>query len=190
MGHILSFIDFINEKFKTVKFNGSSTGRTKLIHRVLDEPTDSKSYSSGVLLRDYLRGQELSDLLSTDMFNTLSPKQKGRIKAMKSVNKIKQSLNNLKFLQEREKELGKLICEYCGKGPLIIYAFDPTRPRKGFAKFNSSNGATCDHKTPLSKGGDPFDFNNLAVSCFSCNQKKGDMNWDDWKNRLKSKNIS
>ena len=32
----------------------------------------------------------------------------------------------------------------------------------------------------MSKGGDKFDYENLAVCCHRCNQKKDDMSWDRW----------
>jgi hypothetical protein len=188
MQKIFCFLDFINE-FKKVKFDGSNTGRTKILHNVLDEPTDSRSYSSSVLLRDYLRNQEIVDALSGDTFDGLSKKQKFRIKSYGKTDKIKRALNNLKFLKSKERD-GKLHCEYCNRGPLIIYAFDPTFHKKSNLRFNQSDGATCDHRNPVSKGGDPFDHKNLAVCCYRCNQKKSNMSWEDWedymKNHLKS----
>ena len=54
-------------------------------------------------------------------------------------------------------------------------------------KFNPKDGATCDHRIPLSKGGDKIDYKNLAVCCYQCNQQKKNIDYDVW---LKRKNIN
>jgi 5-methylcytosine-specific restriction endonuclease McrA len=38
---------------------------------------------------------------------------------------------------------------------------------------------TVDHKTPLSKGGKNTG-SNYVLACFDCNQKKGDMDYDEY----------
>ena len=55
-----------------------------------------------------------------------------------------------------------LTCAYCGKTNL---------------KINSNNNnelATIDHIRPRSKGGAEYDYDNLCVCCYTCNQKKAD----------------
>jgi len=89
------------------------------------------------------------------------------------------SKSNQKFLKEKEKE-GELRCEYCNSGPLKVYEFSE--------KFNKVDGATADHKIPISKGGPVFDHTNLAVCCYKCNNEKEDMNYEDWMNKIKKRN--
>jgi hypothetical protein len=182
MSRILLFLEFINEEFKKVKFDGSNTGRTKIVHNILDDPSNQKSYSSGILLRDKLRDQEFKDIMSDNDFDKMSKKERSRIRSIKHADGIKKSLNNLKFLEDQERLKGDLRCEYCNKGPLKIYKFDPFS--KVRQRFDPINGATCDHREPTSKGGDPFDYKNLAVCCYGCNQKKGNMSWEDWRDRM------
>lgn len=185
MQKIFCFLDFINE-FRKIRVDGSNTGRTKILHNILDEPKDPRSYSSSVLLRDFLRKQEISDVTSSDeVFNKLSRKERFRIMGLKKADRIKLSLSNLKFLMNKEKE-GPLYCEYCNKGPLVVYGFNPYNKKGSKSAFNKENGATCDHKIPRSKGGDPFDYDNLAVCCHGCNQKKSNMSWENWESYMKS----
>jgi hypothetical protein len=98
-------------------------------------------------------------------------------------------LNNLRFLKEKLKERGELYCEYCNKGPLVIYDIAPSDINIESLsntnilinkKFDQKDGATCDHKIPKSKGGDKFNFENLAVCCHRCNKRKGNMSWENW----------
>jgi 5-methylcytosine-specific restriction endonuclease McrA len=94
------------------------------------------------------------------------------------------TMNNLKFLKDMEKK-GDLYCAYCNKGPLIIYDINPedesvVNKNYKYKPFNPIDGATCDHKVPQSKGGDKFNYSNLAVCCNSCNKKKSNMSYDDW----------
>ena len=105
-------------------------------------------------------------------------------------------LNNLRFLKSELKRKGELSCEYCGKKDLKIYDITSSDIRPESLsdpniiinmKFNQKDGATCDHKIPKSKGGDKFDFSNLAVSCYSCNRRKGDMSWEKWQKIINKK---
>jgi 5-methylcytosine-specific restriction endonuclease McrA len=41
------------------------------------------------------------------------------------------------------------------------------------------NSATVDHKRPQSKGG-RSNFGNLVLACYGCNQKKADMDYEDF----------
>lgn len=46
------------------------------------------------------------------------------------------------------------------------------------------NEATKDHKIPLSKGG-TNSKDNLLLSCWKCNNKKGNMNYEDFINLIR-----
>lgn len=67
-----------------------------------------------------------------------------------------------KYLRRIKDERGELVCEYCGKRHLHIEKHK-----------SNSNLATIDHIKPIAMGGHKYDDANLAVACFSCNQKKG-----------------
>lgn len=191
MSNILKFSEYIVELYK-IKSSSSSTGRTKYIDNILDEPTSTKSLSSSVLLRDKLREEEL-DSIFKDLGGKV-PKHaikdivNGRKNKYDAINRrVKIALNNLKFLKDKLKEDGVLYCEYCpNKKPLVIYDFttedQDLKNSKYYrlSRFVKANGATCDHKIPISKGGDKFDYNNLAVCCYYCNQRKSNMNYLDW----------
>jgi 5-methylcytosine-specific restriction endonuclease McrA len=45
--------------------------------------------------------------------------------------------------------------------------------------------ATVDHKQPQSKHGDKFDYKNLAVCCWDCNNEKGNKSWNEWQSSFK-----
>ena len=164
------------EELKTIT-RKSNTGSTRWKQSILDEPSDSKPYAAYLLLKDKLRKEELKSLFKKAE-KYLSNKQIKKYTRSGELYKIMITLNNLKFLKDKEKELGKLYCEYCNKGPLKIYDIDFNDLSKN--KFKKIDGATADHKTPKSKGGEPFDYDNLAVSCFRCNNKKGDKDYKYW----------
>jgi len=126
---------------------------------VHSDPTSAKSPASNLLLKKQYIEQ--------------TNKQK-KSKKKNKYNRIKITINNQKFLQKTLEEKGELRCEYCGKGPLKIYDFT-----KGEV-FNDDDGATSDHKTPISKGGDVWSFDNMAVACRACNHKKGSLDYDSW----------
>ncbi|GLC74321.1 hypothetical protein PLESTF_001499200 [Pleodorina starrii] len=71
-----------------------------------------------------------------------------------------------RFLRSEEDASGSLSCHYCGTGPLRIYSWDDSNGR------NAPDKATTDHVIPLSRGG-PDSADNMVVSCFPCNQRKG-----------------
>lgn len=176
MKYLIGYTEYITELRKFVT-NSSSSGRTREIDVLYDEPEDvksSKSPSARVLLRNKLSSEEFADKFekTPDLINIEDlmrlPTRQRRLIISKS---------NLGFLRKRE-EKGELRCEYCDKGPLRIYGLKE--------QFNKSNGATADHKNPISKGGDIFDNNNLAVCCSKCNSDKSNMSIEDWIGRLKN----
>ena len=186
---IKSYIDFINEELHRVISDQSGSGRTKSVDTIIDDPQSSKSLSSGILLRQQLKDKEFGDLRKAISSDVPDYVIKNMIKGGDTkLNKFKVTLNNLQFLKDKAKE-GDLHCEYCGKGPLVIYDFNPDeltpenidKPGYRFnTKFSDKDGATCDHKQTQSKGGDKFDYSNLAVCCRTCNTKKGNMSWEQW----------
>lgn len=62
-------------------------------------------------------------------------------------------------------------CAICGK-PL-----DPGAPQY------SSNAIEVDHIVPISRGGLPYDIDNLQVVCLTCNRRKGKKMADDCKDK-------
>lgn len=74
------------------------------------------------------------------------------------------------FKKVREKH-GRLWCHYCGKDNLLE---DVT---EGMGKEEMKKLATLDHIVPRSQGGAEYDEDNVVVACYSCNQRKADMNW-------------
>jgi 5-methylcytosine-specific restriction endonuclease McrA len=173
---IKKYIDFIKEEYRDVTTWKSTTGNSKHVDKVMTEPSTNKSRASSVLLGDKLARDEADSLI--DYFDN---KVKGRLKNFvqhhniknpKRIKKLMVTFNNERFL-ELENKKGDLRCEYCNK-PVTIYNID-----RG-SKFNERDGATADHKVPISKGGNKYDFNNLATCCYRCNQRKGNMSWEDW----------
>jgi len=200
---IKSFVEYINEELRKVTSDVSGSGKTKSVDWIWDEPSSAKSPSSGVSLRDELRELEFQDLLNTmsdQKFDAKTKSQLRKEKFKRKSEKLSVTLNNLKFLKDMQKEKGDLYCEYCNKGPLTIYDITEEDLKNGPQKvggrirfnvrFNPKDGATCDHKEPQSKGGDKFDYNNLAVCCYSCNQKKKNMSWSQWSELLQGKKIT
>lgn len=190
MKYIREYNQFISEEVRKIISNSSGSVRTKEVDWIYDDPENSKSPSSGILLRRDLQDQEFKDI--ADMLGTDTPDW--RIKDFiknnpDKVSRYKVMLNNLKFLKDSLKEKGELECEYCGKRPLIIYDINPGVITKSMIEdknyrfntaFNPKDGATCDHKNPKSKGGDKFAYTNLAVCCSVCNNRKDDMDYDSW----------
>lgn len=190
MKKILKFIDFVNE-LQTFVSDRSSTNRTKWIQSIHDEPTTNKSAASSILLK-----KKYTELEDKELIDTLNIPKWALYKIKKNpqkYTKLKITLNNLQFLKDQLKK-GPLYCQYCNKGPLIIYDITNNNLKQAIdnpnvrfnSKFNPKDGATCDHKQPQSKGGDKFNYNNLAVSCYRCNRKKSNMNYEDWINFLQS----
>ena len=192
---IFNFEDFVINELQKYVSDRTQSGKTKWIDWVYDEPTTAKSHSASVLLKkkySELEDNELKNLIGNNTPNWVIRRIKND---PAKYLKLRVTLNNLKFLKDKQKE-GPLYCEYCNKGPLIIYDFNEksiedavNNPYIRFnTKFNQNDGATCDHKQPQSKDGDKFDYSNLAVSCYRCNRKKGNMEYEDWTNFLNSEN--
>lgn len=196
-----SFLEFINELYHS-KDNVNSTKVRHFYNTVHDEPTSAKSTGMLAMLNADLAKQEFQEILKTYPKGTPEwairrgeiAKKTGKID--KGYIKLLVTLNNLQFLKDMAKN-GPLYCEYCNDGPLVIYDIsrepsesDLNNPNYRFNdSFNPSDGATCDHKTPQSKGGDKFNYENLAVCCYSCNQRKKNMDYDKWVNIIKESII-
>jgi hypothetical protein len=193
---IYSYSQFINEELKDINTNISG-GRFKEIDKIYnDEDAHVKSKASGILLKDKLRKEEMDSIITAleqgakpSDFNTSNDPKLQRILVL---------MNNLKFLKDKLKEDGRLQCEYCGKGPLIIYDVVASKFKnlidspyyKLNQDFDPEWGATCDHKDPQSLGGDKFDYSNLAVCCYRCNQRKRSMPYKQWMERIGKTNES
>ena len=72
---------------------------------------------------------------------------------------------------------GNLVCSYCHTPNLDPNFFNP------YSKHNRRK-ATVDHILTLSKGRKKFDEDNMCVCCNRCNQRKGDKDLDNFKNKL------
>lgn len=158
---ILLFYDFVNEELYKVLTDRSGSGKTRITDTILDDPSSAKSTGSGILLRKQLSDIEMLDIIKS----TESPDTRKN-------DRLSVVINNLEFLKYKEATIGELYCEYCKKGPLKIYEFDYSRitnpiNKKQYRnirfnnKFNKKDGATADHKDPISKGGDLFDYANF-----------------------------
>lgn len=192
-----NFLEFVNELYHA-KDNGSSTKTRHFYNTVYDEPTSAKSTGMLAMLNADLAKQEFREILkkyppgTPDWAVRRGELAKKTGKMDKNYLKLLVTLNNLQFLKDMSKK-GPLYCEYCNDGPLVIYdiAKTPTEaelndPNYRFnQEFKAEDGATCDHRTPQSKGGDKFDYSNLAVCCYKCNQKKKNMHYDEWLSLIK-----
>lgn len=147
---------------KTITYYKSKTGNTKCNHIIYNENVSIKSQSSLILLNEYLAEQD-EDNLNAKL-------------------ELQEYLNKRHTFLENELKKGDLVCHYCGKEHLEI----------GFREIELSNLnnknpklATIDHVIPVSSGIDFLDETNWVVSCKKCNNRKGSMNYDDFKNRNK-----
>ena len=182
---ILKYSDFINE-LKTFK-KGSNSGSTKELTHIWEEDPHQKSKASLLMLNSELEKKEIEELFKNIKFlsNEEKLKLQNELSGDKKLSKLLVTLNNQQFLLDKQEE-GELRCEYCDKGPLKVYEITPedfmnvVDDNKINRRFNPMDGATCDHKNPKSKGGEPFDYSNLAVCCYKCNTKKSDMDYDTW----------
>jgi 5-methylcytosine-specific restriction endonuclease McrA len=154
--------------------SGSSNSGNRAEFDILydEEPSSDKTSSARVLLRDRLGEEEFNGLYNSmpdaiskeDLFSL--PKKRRRLIIVK---------NNLKFLIDMEDQGKEIKCEYCEK-PLVVYRTP--------SEFRYENGATCDHKEPISRGGDIFNYDNLAICCHKCNGDKGSMPYHGWINHI------
>lgn len=82
------------------------------------------------------------------------------------------------FLENKLKETGNLVCEFCGKSHLEI-----GHSERNKLKYNNKNKnlATIDHLLAKSKY-PQFSMSkwNMAVSCRECNKEKGDLLMEEW----------
>lgn len=193
MKNILSF-DKFNEELVDITSHRSASGKFKEVDKIYSEENPHiKSRASYLLLKDKYKKAELEDIKK--LFTAGMPVYKYKTDDPK-LTKILVTLNNLQFLKHRLKEDGELRCEYCDKGPLVIYDIFPDELDNLIGnpyhrlnkKFDPVDGATCDHKNPQSLGGDKFDYSNLAVCCYSCNQRKRSMPYDEWMRKIGKKN--
>lgn len=122
MKYIKEYKDFLLELRKVVS-DTSGSGRTKTIDWVHNDPEDAKSTSAGILLRQQLKDKEFQDMVNIFKPGTPDYVIKDYIKKGGDdikMNKFRVTMNNLQFLKDKAKE-GELRCEYCNKGPLVIY---------------------------------------------------------------------
>lgn len=186
---------FLTEELKDITTNVSGSGKevTKIYN---DEDAYIKSPAAGVLLNNKFKKEEMDSII-TALQKGVKPDEFGSIEDPKLL-RILVLANNLKFLKDTLKEKGRLKCEYCDKGPLIIYDVRPDKFSNLIDNpyyrlnldFDPEWGATCDHKDPQSLGGDKFDYSNLAVCCYRCNQRKRSMPYKQWMERIGKTNES
>jgi 5-methylcytosine-specific restriction endonuclease McrA len=190
----MKYIKLFEELTKVMTYK-SQSGNTRTYASVHDDENPNiKSAAAGIMLNDYYAGIENADVirLKEAGIPVFSIKN-----SPKKIQKLVVTLNNLEFLIHTLKEDGILYCEYCNEGPLKIYnkftnkdyGLENNQYYINDSPFNDTDGATCDHKEPQSKGGDKLDYKNLAVCCHSCNQKKGSISYEDWMNKIAKKSI-
>ena len=115
----------------------------------MDIPADAKSFSAYLLLHDKLR--------------RLDPDKNWKL------NNNRYFRFRKRFLNDQKDEHGRLTCSYCNRNDLVIGSTGQNSNKNN----RIPNLATIDHIYPLSLGGARFDVNNCAVSCKTCNGKKG-----------------
>jgi len=165
--------------YKVITSHKSVSRKNKYVDVIVNEPTSNKTKSAAILLNDRLSKLEVDSLIeevSGSVRGRLKNfKKRYNIKNPKKIKKLMITFNNEHFLEVQHKRTnGNLRCEYCFK-PVRIYNIDSRH------KFRESDGATADHKVPISLGGEKYDFENLATCCYRCNQRKSNMPWEQWK---------
>lgn len=125
------------------------------VHGIYPTKPHPKSYAAALILAQHY--QRLEDEAYASMkFDPAVPVPDSYAKNWK----VRLAFNT-QFLTETKERDGCLTCVYCGKSNLVIDA------------LSQENLATADHFVPVSKGGHPFDMNNLVVACYKCNNRKG-----------------
>jgi len=139
---------------KIVEYRVPSINNGKYTHVILTEPSNTKAYSSIILLNDWYRKLEAENYLKK--YNLIL---ESKFKKLSNYNILKVIRGKIqrKFLEKQF----KLNCNYCQK-PLQL-----SNGRK------NSFTATVDHFIPVNSGYDPFEENNFRVSCEKCNNEKG-----------------
>lgn len=79
----------------------------------------------------------------------------------------------LSMIRDKLIEVQDNRCHYCD---IEMTKFDP---QTRFSPTLLWSDATLDHMTPLSKGG-TNEIENLVASCSSCNNEKGDMDYEQY----------
>jgi 5-methylcytosine-specific restriction endonuclease McrA len=125
--------------------------RVRYAHNVYVSEPHIKSYTSYVLLRNYLL---LKDV------DYIENENRKRVEFSRQ------------YLRKQLKINGCLTCKYCGKTNLIIEEEDMKVPRRKMA--------TTDHVVPVSKGGAVYDEKNVVVACYHCNSKKSNLDLEDF----------
>lgn len=115
-------------------------------HIIYNEVSSTKSLSSSILLRNHLRSQDV-DFINSDW--------------------RKKVQFNIDFLKDQLQLHGTLTCVYCQKENLFIHEDFTTEPSKYLL-------ATVDHVIPTGKGGLEYDYSNMVIACWKCNNKKKD----------------
>lgn len=121
----------------------------KIYHNIVNAPEVHNSYASYVMMKREYEASELKIL-------KFSKKDRN------------QSMFNMEYLITKEKELGLLICGYCGK-ELTIFPF-----AKEKTKEEREYMATVDHFYPKCNYNDPRDLDNLVIACYPHNSSKND----------------
>lgn len=148
-----------------IKYKSSPKATTAQYHIILEDVPHPQSMASAILLREYLKAQDIDYINSIDSLSA--------------------------WLEFREKYLvktfmatGDLVCAYCGRPHLEIGGRNPEDLHKN---NRNPNLATIDHITALSNGGNKYDENNLCVSCKKCNNKKNNKDVEAFKAKIQNK---
>lgn len=139
--------------FKDVILKGyitkEKTSLGKIYHNIVNVPEIHNSYASYVMLK---REYDTSELKNGIYFKV----------------KKHQSKFNMEYLINKEKELGVLICGYCGK-KLTIFPFEKEKTVE-----EREYMATVDHFYPKCNYNNPRDLDNLVIACDLHNSIKQD----------------
>ncbi len=128
----------------------------KLAHLIIDMPLTAKSYSASLLLREYYQDLDVS-------FNQENDWRYYYIVRRHFLRKVKQN--------------GHWTCHYCGKP---VY----NMPERNKNRQSIKNCITVDHKIPAYKCGDILDTSNFVECCYKCNQDKGEIPYEYFKEKL------
>lgn len=132
------------------KSNSGSTKVIDTIYFVIDKPN---TYASSVLLKAFYWEHD------EDNFKSIA-------------NQMRQIAFSRNYLTLVKETTGNLSCSYCPKINLVIELEGMKVPNR--------LKATIDHIVPTSKGGARFDYDNICVSCGSCNSRKSDKSVDEF----------